>query len=934
MFESQLPQQNPLDPSLKSSFNNSEFNPEFHNEIFSSLRNKGEFSLPKIEINNLIDSSSFNDYENLLYNFWQPSTIEANATTSPISLTGNTKDLPLVYPVEINQDALLIARNHSYSSEISLNSNTISGVLQQDVYLTLQKFVQSPNFEQMIQSIFGTNVNPEKINIITEQWQAGDFSKLPKIEVREQSVFPTNTLGAFAGATDKIYLSQGLLNSGNTAIIGDTILEEIGHWLDKQFNFVDTPGDEGQMFTAVVRGQKLSPVKIAEIRAEDDSTMIFVDGQFLKVEQSSIVLPTINITAKDANAGETLAGQTANSGQFTLTRIGNITSSLQVNYTITGTATNSTDYNKLTNSVTFAAGSTTALINITPIDDGQFEGNETVVLTLATSTNYNLGTAKNATVNIADNDKPIITISATDINAGETLAGQTANPGQFTLTRTGNNTSALTVNYIVAGTATNSADYNKLTNAVTFAAGSSTALINITPIDDGQFEGNETVVLTLATSTNYNLGTAKNATVNIADNDKPIITISATDINAGETLVGKPTNPGQFTLTRTGNVVSALTVNYTIAGTAINSTDYSNLSGNATFMAGAATTLVTVIPKDDSIFERNESVILTLAAGNAYTLGNAQTATVTLTDKNSPNNSNQSPILIGIPNNFVMGKSNYDSYMSGSDYYVDPQRVIAKFDSDIQGVNILGWKPFESFSLERILKDTFKTLVASGTWFKNGDPSVTLPFYQDFLSGRGGETVLYANNRLVQEAKNDPNLNFNNKITQAKNLISSKINQQFNQGFIDGNIMIRDIQNKIDIPHISFENGNLFIIIHGIQKAEISMNNFIISLNNNGNGGTWSGNLRYTLYDDFGFSLDSDVGQTGLNIIRLMNQTVDSIKSLDVSKIKNNIEDLGKEIAKASVLDLGYVLQKYGSANAYGIKMYVEEQISGNFGVS
>ena len=636
MFESQLPQQNPLDTSLKSSFNNSDLNPESQSEILPFLRKNGELSLPKVEINNLTYSNFFSNYENLSHNFWYPSTIEIDYTSSPTSLTGHTQNTPLVYPLETNKDALLIAIDRSSSSHISFNSNTISGILQQDIYLTLQQFVQLPNFGQLMQSTFGDNLNTEKLNSITSQWQTGDFSKLPEIGVLEESVFPTNTLGVFAGATDKIYLSQGLLNSGNIAKIGDTIIEEIGHWLDKQLNLVDTPGDEGQMFAAVVRGKHLNENQIAEIRAEDDTTTIDVDGQYLKVEQATIVLPTITIKANDTKAGETLAGQTANPGQFTLTRKGDTASALTVNYTVAGTASNNTDYNKLTNSVTFAAGASTALINITPIDDGEFEGNETAIVTLATNTNYNLGTAKTATVNIADNDKPTITISATDVNAGETLAGQATNPGQFTLTRTGNNASALTVNYTVVGTATSSKDYTKLTNKVTFTAGSSTALINIAPIDDVALEDSETVIVNLATNANYNLGTSKSATINIADNDKPIITISATDPNASETLAGEPTNPGQFTLTRTGNIASALTVNYTIAGTATNSTDYSNLSGNATFIAGAATTVVTVIPKDDSVFEGNESVILTLAAGNAYTLGNAQTATVILMDNDLP----------------------------------------------------------------------------------------------------------------------------------------------------------------------------------------------------------------------------------------------------------------------------------------------------------
>ncbi len=235
-----------------------------------------------------------------------------------------------------------------------------------------------------------------------------------------------------------------------------------------------------------------------------------------------------------------------------LTRTGNKTAPLTVSYSVAGTATNGTDYNTLTKSVTFAAGSATALINVNVKDDAVYEGNETAIVTLASGTSYILGTAKTATVTIVDNDsptnvKPTITISATDASAGETLTGQTANPGRFTLTRTGSTASSLTINYTVAGTATNGVDYNALSGTATFSAASSTAIINLTPINDSLVEGDETVVVNLSSNTNYNLGTVKTATVKIVDNDSSTITV--TSPNGGESLPG-----GQINITWTDNI--------------------------------------------------------------------------------------------------------------------------------------------------------------------------------------------------------------------------------------------------------------------------------------------------------------------------------------------------------------------------------------------
>jgi hypothetical protein len=346
--------------------------------------------------------------------------------------------------------------------------------------------------------------------------------------------------------------------------------------------------------------------------------------------------PTVTVTASDANAGETLTGQTANPGRFTFTRTGDLTSALTANYIMGGTATNGTDYNGLTGTVTFAAGSSTATVNLTPIDDTLFEGNETAILTLAANSNYAIGANNTATVTIADNDKPTITIAATDANATETLTGQPVNPGSYTITRTGATNLPLTVYYTVSGTATNGTDYNNLTGTVTFAAGSSTAVINLNVLDDTLIENNETVILTLAANSNYAIGANNTATVTIADNDLlPTITIAATDANAAETLTGQTANPGQFTITRTGSTANALTVNYTVRGTATNGVDYNNLSGTVTFAAGSSTAVINLNVLDDNLVEGNETVILTLAANSNYAIGANNTATVTIADNDT-----------------------------------------------------------------------------------------------------------------------------------------------------------------------------------------------------------------------------------------------------------------------------------------------------------
>ena len=134
---------------------------------------------------------------------------------------------------------------------------------------------------------------------------------------------------------------------------------------------------------------------------------------------------------------------------------------------------------------------------------------------------------------------------------------------------------------------------------------------------------------TLSASAGYNVGPAASATVTIQSDDVavlPTVTIAATDATATE--AGATT--GRFTLTRTGATTAALTVNYTVAGTATAGSDYVALAGSMQIPAGAATATVTVTPVNDTAVEPNETVVATLGANAAYTVGAAAVATVTI----------------------------------------------------------------------------------------------------------------------------------------------------------------------------------------------------------------------------------------------------------------------------------------------------------------
>ncbi|MEA5534475.1 Calx-beta domain-containing protein [Crocosphaera sp. XPORK-15E] len=98
-----------------------------------------------------------------------------------------------------------------------------------------------------------------------------------------------------------------------------------------------------------------------------------------------------------------------------------------------------------------------------------------------------------------------------------------------------------------------------------------------------------------------------------------------------QTIVSEDgTNNLIYTFTREGNLTNALTVNYTISGTATNGTDYTNIGTSVDFAANSATTTVIIDPTVDTIFESDETVALTLASGTGYTLGTTTAVTGTI----------------------------------------------------------------------------------------------------------------------------------------------------------------------------------------------------------------------------------------------------------------------------------------------------------------
>jgi hypothetical protein len=238
----------------------------------------------------------------------------------------------------------------------------------------------------------------------------------------------------------------GIKRVGTTPI--DSVSSRLIHWNFDNNNESNTaPGDSGGPAFVTINGQQFiagvtSGGTLANAAIGDQSFDTRVDAYKSWID--SIVGTggngtVISIRPVDGNASERLPSQTADPGVFSVSRTGPTTSSLTVNLSVSGTATNGVDYVSIPTKVVIPAGQASATVRLDVNDDTRVEGTETAVLKVAAGTGYSIDPGlSSATISILDNDaatwnnnfanRPII--SGTNATATGTNVGATAEAGE------------------------------------------------------------------------------------------------------------------------------------------------------------------------------------------------------------------------------------------------------------------------------------------------------------------------------------------------------------------------------------------------------------------------------------------------------------------------------------------------------------------------
>jgi hypothetical protein len=140
---------------------------------------------------------------------------------------------------------------------------------------------------------------------------------------------------------------------------------------------------------------------IVELGTPTGATLGTTTSQTVTITDND--LPSVTLGAPSA---ATIAeGDSPNTVTITVNLSAASSSAVTVPFTVSGTATDGSDYTITTSPITFAAGVTTADITITVIDDSEVELTpETVIVDLGAPTGATLGTTTSQTVTIIDDD--------------------------------------------------------------------------------------------------------------------------------------------------------------------------------------------------------------------------------------------------------------------------------------------------------------------------------------------------------------------------------------------------------------------------------------------------------------------------------------------------------------------------------------------------
>ena len=269
-----------------------------------------------------------------------------------------------------------------------------------------------------------------------------------------------------------------------------------------------------------------------------------------------------------------------------------------------GGATAGDDYTATSGTLTFTAGQTSKTFTVQITDDDIYENYEAFFVDLSNPTGATLPVFPTAAVGI-DSEDAVPTASMADVTVDEgagtmTLILRLNHPSHEDIAYS-------TVDTRVTGTATEGEDYDDFllgppagTARITVPGGSLSQTFDITIVDDGVDEADETIVILWQKVTGDEVTpTTFTFTGTIVPEPLPALSFASNAVNVDEDA-GPATHTVELTPASTGTV----TVDYATRDHGAKAgEDYTATSGTLTFTAGQTSKTITVPITDDDVYE-------------------------------------------------------------------------------------------------------------------------------------------------------------------------------------------------------------------------------------------------------------------------------------------------------------------------------------------
>ena len=458
-----------------------------------------------------------------------------------------------------------------------------------------------------------------------DRWLAGVQSLVVDVFITDE---PTRTV-SFAEGSQTVGEGSGThdvevtLKPAPTTDI--TVTYTVGGTATPGSDFTIT--DSGTL--SVPRGATTAtiPVTIIDDSVKEDSETVvltLIDGASYSVGERT---HTLTIAASDPPTvsfatGSHTAFEGAGTHDVEVTLNPAPLSDITLAYTVGGTAASGSDFT-IANSGTLSVprGTTTATIPVTIIDDSVKEDSETVVLTLIDGAGYYPMDGRSAhTLTIADNEGP----SAVSFASGTYRAneGDDLEP-ELLLSHPRTEDVTVMVETLDLGGARSGEDFAAGPFRVTVPAGKTRHRFSIATFVDDEVEQAEEVLLHISP-----YGHSPGVYRSSSGTPDAVAVIRGDNVPPPTVYFLRPRGrAGESSGTRDVYVklspapASAVTLHYTVGGTATPDADYTALSGTRSVPADAELATIPVAVIDDAHEDSGETVVLTLVGGTGYTVG-------------------------------------------------------------------------------------------------------------------------------------------------------------------------------------------------------------------------------------------------------------------------------------------------------------------------